>query len=333
MFETRCAAGCRETFDAANWASVSWAPDQPDDRSAFSDNGAFFRNQDPNFKAPSGYRLSVPMNNGFLTLESYSRTQKDPQTLFSIVSDPQSPENRALQIRSPDHTDGTLLRTTNALGSHYQICARVGFIDFGTGDGANGYDGQEKNGPWTQGDGSAGNENGCYLSAIYRSVPKPHNNVLAHHERLAFIDTDNNTEGWTSIWDAASKRYFKTGWHPIMIGMAAAQTEDSDENGPAFRSYAAGGWNKPGQLFAVDAYKEGIWYAICMKRSGNRFTMRLSGDFRYGGQTSYEAVMEDVRPVMEPEKPQYWLLGDPHINYYEGSVLVDDITLTTAPDN
>lgn len=329
LFETRCAKQCLETFEAASLPESHWSADAPEDTSAFSDNGSFFRNQNPKFQPPAAFRLTTPLgSDGFLALESYSRTQKQPKQLFAIVEDPSAPGNHALRISSPEHTDGTLLRTTRALGDSYHICAKVGFIDFGTGDGANGYNGQETNGPWSQDNGDARNENGCYFSAIYNALPRPHNNALAHYERLAFIDSDNNTEGWTKIWDAAAGRWFRSGWHPVMIGAAAGEAAGENANGPPFRSWAAGGWNRPGELLAADAYKENSWYTVCMIRAGNRFTMRISGNFRYGGQTAYEAVLEDAGEIFQEGQPQYWLLGDPHINYYEGSLLVDDVSLT-----
>lgn len=330
--ETGCSTGCREAFDALNFPNPPvWEADHPDVATPFSDDGSFFHAHNPKFAPPAGFRLSAPLGERqFLTLESYSRSQKPLEALFSIIEDPAKPGNRVLKIASPEHTDGTLLRTTRSLGANYQICARVGFIQFGTGDGANGYNGQETNAPWTQESGSARNENGCYFSAIYRSLPKPHNNALAHYERLAFIDSDNNTEGWTSIWDSRTRRWFKSGWHPVMIGAATGGAAGDNENGPPFRSFAAGGWNRPGELLAADAYKENSWYTVCMTRAGDRFTMRISGDFRYGGQTTYEASLDDAGKIFQQGQPQFWLLGDPHINYYEGSLLVDDVSLSTT---
>ena len=115
-----------------------------------------------------------------------------------------------------------------------------------------------------------------------------------------------------------------------MIGAATDEADGENENGPPFRSYAAGGWNRPGELLAADAYKENTWYTVCMHRDGNRFTMRIAGDFRYGGQTTYEAARDDADEIFQNGQPQFWLLGDPHINYYEGSMLVDDVVLTTG---
>jgi len=99
------------------------------------------------------------------------------------------------------------------------------------------------------------------------------------------------------------------------------------EEGPALSTFAAGGWNPPGQLLAFDAYQDNTWYTVCVKRVENTVTMRVSGTFRYGGQTTYEGTLHNAGHLAHFHGPHYWLLGDPHINYYEGSFLVDDLTL------
>jgi len=304
----------------------AWRPDAPDHSTRFADDGALFHERNPAFKAPAAFRISAPFSrNGFLTVESYSRTQKPFKELFEVIEDPSTPGNRVLRLASPEHTDGTLIRTTNALGTRYQICARVGYMDFGMGDGANGYNDQEAAEPWLQ--GLAMDENGFYFGAIYRDKPMPHNNVWAHHERIAFMDSDNNTPGWSSIWDPALRRFFRSGWHPVIMAAVDGRGMENDLTGPPFFAYAADGWNPSGQILAVDAYQEHTWYTVCVTREDNRLTMRISGEFRYGGQTTYEARIDDASPVFRFQDPQYWCLGDPHINYYEGSLLIDDITL------
>jgi hypothetical protein len=231
-----------------------------------------------------------------------------------------------LHIASPEHTDATLIRTTQPLGRRYEISARVGFIAFGTGDKANGYGGGERSAPWVQ--GSAVGENGCYFGAIYRAVPKPSNNLLAHQLRIGFLDTDNNLEGWTQIWAPKMGRFLASGWHPVVMAVADGSNPPSGEpNGPPLVTYAAGVWSAPGQVQAVDAYKERTWYTVTIRRFDDQLTLRIEGDFRHGGQTAYEATVDDARGLFGFNEPHYWCLGDPHINFYEGSMLVDDIVL------
>ena len=326
----------RETFDRLRFSKpVSWRPDSPgearrglpEDALPFADDGMFFARQQ-SLRLPQAYRISAPFGpHDFLTIEAYSRQEKEPSQLFQVVDDPLVPRNRVLRIASPEHTDGTLIRTSQPLGTRYQICARIGFIGFGTGSGKNGYNGGERNAPWLQESGDATGENGCYFAAIYRTVPQPHNNALAHHLRIAFIDSDNNTEGWTRIWSAPSRQFLASGSHPVVMAVCGASGASEGPNGPPLVTYAAGVWNEPGRVRAVDAYKEDTWYTVCIERFDDRLTLSISGDFRYGGQTTYEATFNDARRIAHVRDPHYWCLGDPHINYYEGSLLVDDVVL------
>ncbi len=321
----------RESFDRLTFRKPPvWQDDTPDRTSRFADNGEYFYERDPSFAFPQGYRISAPFGqDGFLTIESYSQTKKDPKELFDIVTDPVDPTNRVLRIASPEHTDGTIIRTTKPLGTRYEVCARIGSINFGTGDGLNGYQGGESSTPWLG--GPAVYENGFYFGGIVRSAPAPHNNVLLHHERIFFIDSDNNLEGWTSIWDPETRSFIRSGWHPIVMGAVDAQHAASDENGPPVWTFAGGAWNRPGDLLAADAYKEQTWYTACFIRRDDRFTMRISGDFRMGGKTTYEALLTDTSGIYQYQAPHFWFLGDPHINYYEGSLLVDDVTVHIDP--
>ncbi|HEY6006111.1 MAG TPA: hypothetical protein VIV57_24740 [Anaeromyxobacter sp.] len=61
---------------------------------------------------------------------------------------PPDPSNRALRIRSREHTDATVVRPTSPLPARYRISLHVGFPSFGDGKpGPNGYDGGEEAGP------------------------------------------------------------------------------------------------------------------------------------------------------------------------------------------
>jgi len=316
----------REEFNELTFRNPPlWQEEVPDDSTPFSDNGSYFRKQNPSFTPPSAYRLSSPIGrHGFLTLESYSRQKKELKELVDVVEDPANPANRVLRIASPEHTDGTILRT-DPLGSRYQICARVGFMRFGTGAGMNGYNGGESNGPWL--DGTATDENGFYFGAISRTKPMPHNNLFAHHQRIIFLDSDNNMEGWTEIWDPGKGAFVRSGVHPVMMVAVDGQGKETDAYGPPFLSYAAGEWQESGKIRAADAYKENNWYTVCFTRIDQRLSMKITGDFQYGGNRTYEAVLNNRDLIFHFDDPHSWFLGDPHTNYYEGSLLVDDVVL------
>ena len=319
---------CYEDFEAPSFLrKPSWRKDQPDSAGRFSDNGDFFRSRDASFSPPDGYRISAPFGmNGFLTLECYSRSRKPLAQLIRVVADPVSPGNKVLQLSSPEHTDGNILRVTEPLGTRYKICARIGFMRFGTGNGLNDYEGDEEAEPWLNADVT--DENGFYFGAIFRTVPQPHNNLWSHHERILFVDSDNNKEKWTSIWNPATKSFQPNGWHPIVVGLVENREIVDEDESPRFLTYSAGSWQDRNSIRAVDAYKDNAWYTLCFTRFDQRFRMTLSGDFAYGGQNTYDIPISDARPIPDFNGLQYWMMGDPHINYYEGTLLVDDISLS-----
>jgi hypothetical protein len=320
----RTHAPLRETCDRLPGVSAAqWQADVPR-TGRFDDAGEFFRQRDPAVAPPEGWRLSTPLNE-FLTLELYSRARKDPREMVRVVDDPSQPGNRVWRLAAPEHTDGILLRTTRPLGSDYRVCARVGHIAFGSGHDRNGYDGDERAAPWI--DGPAVDENGCYFGAIYRSVPIPQNNAAAHDERLVFIDSDNNTEGWTKVWDPMTASFLADGRHPVVMGAVPAVGAERGGDGRPFRAFAAGQWHPPGRVVAADAYEDRQWYVACIERRDGQMRLSIAGRFRFGGPRTYEGTIA-LEELADPQTPHYWLLGDPHTNYYEGSVLVDEITLT-----
>lgn len=327
-----------EDFQQLTLPAAVWKPDDParlakelpEDAARYADHGAYFVERLPGFAPPQGYRLAVPLGReGALTLESYSRSEKALPQLISIVEDPGRPGNRVLKIASPEHTDGTVLRSSAPLSAGYRACAKVGFINFGTGDGANGYDDAEGSGPWLAGDATA--HNTVVFGAVYRAVPRPYNSVLSHHLQLAAIGSDNNLDSASSIWAPDLGNFFPSGWHPVVIAAADGGSPAHPEGGPPVFTFAGQGWNAPGEILAADAYQEGMWYTACIARRDAALTLSIEGDFRYGGRTTYTASLPGNQLPAHGEGPHYWLLGDPRINFSEGSLLVDDVTITVDP--
>lgn len=112
---------------------------------------------------------------------------------------------------------------------------------------------------------------------------------------------------------------------------------------------------------AVDRYLPGRWYSLSIERNDAGFVVELSGEFRHGGQRSYRAAFplvehclwhynrpgEQARDACLDELPlagagspapqwpatgawpDWFFFGDPHTNYYEGTVYYDDVRLET----
>ena len=261
-----------------------------------------------------------------------------------------------LRIASPAHTDGTVVRPTHPLPERYRVSLRVGFPNFGDGrPGLNGYGGGETAEPWS--DENATAQNGFYWLTILDSLPRPHNNTWIHHHRKVVIDSDNNVPPWMQIFDG--QRFVVSGEHPIMMFALDGKGEGTELTGKPFLSYSEGAWQPSGDIRAVDSYLPGEWYRVSIDRTDGRFTMEISGRFRYGGQTTYRSsidaaancvwhfnrsaaddasrcVDEGHLPSLDSSFPNWpaggtwpdwFMFGDPHTNYYEGDVLYDDVRL------
>lgn len=376
----------RESFDQLEVQEPRWSLDTTPADDPFGDDGAFFRER--GIVAPRGYRASVRFGrDGWLTAEAYTRDPSTPfAALFELTQDPARPQNRALRLRSPAHTDAIIVRTTRPLPRQYRVSLRVGGASFGDGSGRNGYDGDESAGPWRLGDDGkpapAITDNGYYWLAILDTTPRPHNNVWIHHHRKIVIDSDNHLPPpWTAIWTGSG--YLPSGQHPLMMFALDGKAPADPWTGRPFIAFAGGSWQRAAELAAqgvdlpvraADAYLPGGWYRAAIERTGGSYVLETSGTFRFGGTRTYRSppldmarhcvwhynnepsasadsaapaslapscVDEEPPPGMSrgPAQwpahghwPDYVFFGDPHINYYEGSVLYDEIELQVPTD-
>jgi hypothetical protein len=354
------AVSAEERFDAPLPAGAFTVDPVPDD-GAFSDAGVFFTRR--GVTPPRAFRASVPFGaGGWLTAESYTRREgAQLAELAEVVPDPVDPGNRVLRVTSREHTDATVIRPTRALPARYRVSLRVGFPAFGDGKpGLNGYTGGETAGPWWPTD-DATRQNGFYWVTILDTQPRPHNNTFIHHHRKVVVDSDNHYPPFLEIWDGA--RFVASGEHPVMLFALDGARPGDERTGPPFLSWAAQAWQPSGAIRAVDAYLPDTWYRATVERDGPRYTIEISGRFRYGGERSYRATIDAAAecvfhyPVDAAEAagaagcvdegtfasvapgnprwpaggawPDWFMFGDPHVNYYEGHVLYDDVVLET----
>lgn len=310
--------------------SPPWLPDTYQNTDKYSDGGPYFTRQ--GITPPTAFRAEAPFGkDGWLTVAAYSRSNlTNFSNLFEVVPDPMDPSHHVLKISSPLHTDGTIVRPTNPLPNKYKVCLKVGFASFGDGvPGAaslNGYLGGETDEPWGKDDATL--ENGFYWLTILDATPRPHNNLWIHHHRKVTIDSDNNKESWTNIWEG--KDWIADGQHPIMVFGVDKNGYDDPGTGRPFLSWSNGALQPVGLIRAVDAYKDNTWYSACIERNEKNFVLTTSGDFKWGGQQTYVGTIpvHSVYATGE-EIPDFFMFGDPHNNYYRGSVYYDDIKLET----
>ncbi len=354
------AVAAEERFDAALPVATLASAPAPDD-GAFADAGVFFQRK--GVTPPAAYRATVPFStSGWLTVESYTLRPDAPLSRFAeTVADPADPSNRVLRIRSPEHTDATIVRPSAALPARYRISLRVGFASFGDGKpGLNGYTGGEMAGPWWP-DDDATAQNGFYWLSILDHVPRPHNNTWIHHHRKVVIDSDNNDPPWTELWNGQD--FVWSGEHPVDVIALDGSRPGNERSGPPFFMYAAGAWQPSGAIRAVDAYLPETWYRVTIERDGPKYTLTVSGKFRFGGERTYTATIDAAAHCVfhypaTPEEaagakacedegtfdsiapgnprweaggvwPEWFEFGDPHENYYEGEVYYDDVVLET----
>ncbi|ABS28370.1 hypothetical protein [Anaeromyxobacter sp. Fw109-5] len=353
----------RENFEGGALPASAFAPDPVPDDGPFSDGGAYFTSR--GVTPPAAFRATQPFGkDGWLTVESYSR-RGDARLAdhAEVVADPAGGANHVLRLRSQQHTDGTVVRPTAPLPSRYRVSLRAGFPAFGDGEagGNNGYDaGDETAGPWWP-EERAASQNGFYWLTILDALPRPHNNTWIHHHRKVVIDSDNHHPAWMETW--TGDEFVWSGEHPIMMIALDGSRPGDVKTGNAFFSWSNGAWQPSGAIRAVDAYLPDRWYRVTIERDGPRYTLEVSGTFRYGGEGTYRAEIDAAQrcvwhyPVDAAEAagaagcvdegafveghprwpaggawPDWFMFGDPHVNYYEGEVYYDDVVLEVWRD-
>lgn len=346
------------TFTQAKWRKDTFPNDGP-----FSDQGAYF--SEKSIVSPPGYRSQITFGeHEWLTAELYTKDNRQSiHEMIKVIADPDNPSNQVIRLRSLKHTDAIIVRSTHALPTQYRISLKVGFADFGDGTYSNGYDsGDEQAGPWLPHNtasktGSAVGENGFYWLAILDQTPRPHNNIWIHHHRKFVIDSDNNFPAWTQIFDGT--QFITSGTNPVSIFTLDGKSKAHIHNGKPFIMYANGSWQPTGKIRAVDAYLPKEWYEVTFTRANGKYEFSVSGKFKFGGVTKYQGKIDYKsnclyhynQDAIELEKAcvdtgffpelgnqfphwpadsayaDHFMFGDPHINFYEGSILYDDLTL------
>ncbi|MDX2367584.1 MAG: hypothetical protein QNK36_04150 [Colwellia sp.] len=332
----------KEDFESFPFYDIpTWRIDYSKYDGPYSESGEYFQQQ--KIFPPTASRNTITIGkDDWLVAEVYTRT-KEPIILdyLDVVADPDDLANQVLKISTPDHTDGVVLRSKNPLPKKYRITLKVGFAEYGNEDELNGYnDGNERAEPWR--DLSSVGHNGFYWLAILDSPPMPHNNIWIHHHRKFVIDSWNRKD-------------FNNTVNVIALD---GKSETHQVFGKKFISYVDSRWQKISDV-PVDHYLPNEWYTVTFTRTGLYYEFSIKGRFKNAGKTTYtdridyrknciyhyNQTPEELEPncidnreqsflgkdfVSWPKDsayPEYFMFGEPHINYYEGSVLVDDITL------
>ncbi len=200
--------------------------------------------------------------------------------------------------KSGSYRDSAIIRSTNPLPKTYKITAVVGGIDYGLENIANlSNDPEFPEGPL--------NENGCYLLTITDEVPNlPHTNIWWHQHRKLVIDVDNN------VWGNGMP-------NPIFMVYF--------DKGNGLNAYNGAGKNWQREWTQAVTYDKNAFYKVEVERTLKEFIMRISaedGKLLKEGRVALDQVWH-----AEKYYEDYFVIGDPHANYYQGSFKIKEITL------
>jgi hypothetical protein len=320
-----------------------WRADTSEYAGPFSESGQYYVKE--GIEPPPAMRNSIPLgDDGWLVAELYTRNA-DPILIdyLDVIPDPSNPNNTVLELKSPQHTDGIILRSRDPLPEAYELSYRIGYADWGGEGKLNGYDqGDENSGPW--GTRPVVNNNGFYWLAITDIKPEPHNNRWSHHHRKFHIDTWNN----------------RRDVHGINIATIDGRGKTHMRLGKPFVFYDGVNWKLDPDIYPAEYYKPDEWYEVTFRRSEGAYSFSIRGDLLNHGQDTplegsinfvencvfhYNQTIEEmdrrcvddqsfvimgkqfVHWPLDSAYPDYFMIGDPHINFYEGSLMIDDIRL------
>ncbi len=198
--------------------------------------------------------------------------------------------------KSDSYRDSAFIRSTNPLPKTYKISAVVGDIDYGL-DKIEGLhnDPDFPEGPL--------NENGCYLLTITDELPNaPHINLWWHRHRKVFIDVDNN------VWGHGMP-------DPIFMGYFdkdnSLVTYDGDQDT----------WQK--EWMAAVHYKKNVFYKVEIQKTPKEYILRIYSE----NNKLLEEGKVDLSKTYHADHEEYFVIGDPHSNYYQGSMKIKEISL------
>lgn len=203
--------------------------------------------------------------------------------------------------RSDSYGDSAIIRSARPLGKRYRVAVEVGEIDYGLENLKGvGQDPDYSEGPL--------NENGCYLLAITDEAPAGHYiNEWWHKHRKLVIDVDNNTYG-SGMPNPIFMVYF-----------------DKGNSLTAFNGYTQK-WTKSWDK-AVE-YKRNAWYRAEVEKTDTEYVLSL---YDGRGNLLQKARVNKDKVWHADSHPDYFVVGDPHENYYQGSLKIRAIEFERDP--
>lgn len=201
--------------------------------------------------------------------------------------------------KSDSYRDSAFIRSTKALPETYKISVVLGNIDYGLEN----ISGLPQDPEYTEG---PRDENGCYLIAITDAPPIGHHtNTWWHQHRKVVIDVDNN------VWGHGMP-------NPVFMVYF--------DRGNKLVSY--NGKNNEWQSDWVKGvtYEQDKWYRVEIEKTEKQYILSVRSD---AGKLlkSASVNLEKVWNADAYHK-DYFVVGDPHENYYQGSMKIKEIAIT-----
>lgn len=204
----------------------------------------------------------------------------------------------ALQ-KSDSYRDSAFIRPTHSLPRTYKISTVAGDIDYGLEK----IDGLANDLEYSEG---PRNENGCYLLAITDASPVGHHtNTWWHQHRKVVIDVDNN------IWGHGMP-------NPIFMVYFDKSNKLTSFDGDTNR------WQN--EWKAGLHYDPKAWYRVEIEKTRDKFILSVLDD-RVKTLRTASVPLKDIWHEDEHHE-DYFVIGDPHENYYQGSMKIKSITFT-----
>lgn len=199
--------------------------------------------------------------------------------------------------KSDSYRDSAFIRSSQPLPKTYKITVTVGAIDYGLEK----ISGLEQDPEYPEG---PQNENGCYLLTITDELPAGHHtNIWWHQHRKVVIDVDNNVWGH-GMPDPIFMVYFNTS-NKLM-----AWDGRTDQWQPQWTNAVR--------------YNQARWYKIEIEKTKTHFISSIydnNGALLKRGAVPLKDVWQGLGTT------EYFVVGDPHENYYQGSMKIDNVSL------
>lgn len=205
-----------------------------------------------------------------------------------------------------------------------------------------------------------------YLVIVDYPNPAPHNNVFIHTRRKVVMDSYFHRSAAFKVCDPLNKKfYLGNNTLNAFFAIPGSKLETKAIVASECLGQDGGGLEAPlsGSVELIPEAMPGKSYHFAVERDANGYVLEFSGPFRFVGEKTYRYrrdFVQDGVPIWHynqhskeyngafdqsweyqgpyghyreqswPKKsayPDYFIIGDPHINYYEGTAAIDNIKL------